>query len=285
MAPTTFILTNSPFVLSQIALASFVPNTSQPHQDAKKPYKVEDSDYSIQPDENFNILISSSSETVVKVLATKFASFFLKHDQDNTLRVTAEQGNVYSLNNPSDLFKKIVFGEEAGESMQIWLENCKQHKVAPRFIVAYRTFIDAQLSRGQHIASHISGKVTAPISTAQGDPSGLADIEAQASRKTNSDVKGDMKTPGERIYAICYRKINISYRNGKIIPSLDQTNKWEPFAGARGEADAEETYAQADMLEEDDNEDCEIYTMRTKEGETLSFGFLPELESEEEMEE
>jgi hypothetical protein len=56
-----------------------------------------------------------------------------------------------------------------------------------------------------------------------GDLSSTADIDVYAGRQTNTDVKGDMKTPGERIYAICCRKIRASCHEGEAMPSLDQT--------------------------------------------------------------
>jgi hypothetical protein len=95
--------------------------------------------------------------------------------------------------------------------MQTWFERYRRLGIQPRFVVAYRTFIDAQVSRSQHGATDISGKGTAPISTAQGDLSGTADIELQAGHRTSKDAKGDMKTPGERIYAICWRLPNLPY--------------------------------------------------------------------------
>jgi hypothetical protein len=277
MAPTTFILTSSPFVLGQIALASFIPNIRQPHQDAKRPYAAKASDYSVQPDDDFEGLINTSSKSFLNIFATKFAAVSFQHDKSSMLHVTAQKGNIYSLNNPNNLFDEIVFGKETGGEMQRWFEHCKRYKTEPRFVVAYRTFIDAQVSSDQHSTTDISGKATAPISTAQGDLSGTADVEIQAGRQTNTDAKGDMKTPGERIYGICYRKINISCHEGKSMPLLEQTNKWKPFAAARGESDVEE-YFQADLLDGDDTGGCNVYETEATGGQKITFG-IPSQES------
>jgi hypothetical protein len=246
-----------------------------------RPYKVKESDYSTQPDDHFDGVISSSSETLFQALATRFASLSLGYGKASKLHITAAKGNIYSLNNPNNLFDEIVFGKEAGEDMQCWFESCKRRKTEPRFVVAYRTFVDAQLSRDKSSTTDISGKVSAPISTLQGDLSGAADFETQAARKTNMDMKGDMKTPGERIYAICYRKINISHHKGKVIPSLIQANTWKPFAKPRGETDVKDEYVQADLLGEDDAEDCEIREMKTADGGTLFFGIRSESAAED----
>ncbi|KXJ84808.1 hypothetical protein Micbo1qcDRAFT_181345 [Microdochium bolleyi] len=264
MAPNTFILTSSPFVLNQIALASFVPNIRQPHQDGKRPYTVKASDYSVQPDVAFDGLINTGSRSFLNVFATRFASFSFQQDKSSMLHVTAQKGRIYSLNSPS----------KTGGGMQEWFEYCKRLRIQPRFVTGYRTFIDADVSRGQHRTTDISGETTVPISTAQGDPSGTADIEVQAGRRTNTDVKGDMKAPGERIYAICYRKVNISRHEGKVTPSLEQTNKWKPFAATRGEPDEE--YFEADLSDTEDAERCDTYEIESTGGEKILFGVSSE---------
>ncbi|KAK4076850.1 hypothetical protein Purlil1_12558 [Purpureocillium lilacinum] len=267
MSPTTFILTSSPFVLNQIALASFIPNIRQPHQDGKKPYTIKPSDYSVQPDDAFDGLINTGSKSFLNIFATRFASFSLQHDKSSMLHVTAQKGRIYSLDNPSSLFQEIVFGPETGGDMQEWLEHCKRLRIQPRFVTGYRTFIDAQVSRGQHLTTDISGQGTVPISTAQGDMFGTADIEVQGGRQMNTDVKGEMNAPGERIYAICYRKINISSHEGKVTALLEQTNKWKPFAVMRGEPDEE--YFQADLSDKEDIERCDTYEIESTQGKAI----------------
>ncbi|KAL3954389.1 hypothetical protein ACCO45_009952 [Purpureocillium lilacinum] len=167
------------------------------------------------------------------------------------LHVTAQKGRIYSLDNPSSLFQEVVFGRETGGDMKEWFEHCKRLRIQPRFVTGYRTFIDARVSRGQHLTTDISGQ----------------DIEAQGGRQTNTDVKGEMSTPGERIYAICYRKINISSHEGKVTASLGQTNKWKPFAVMRGEPDEE--YFQADLSDTEDIERCDTYEIESTKGKAI----------------
>lgn len=269
MASSTFILTSSPFVLSQVALASFVPNIQQPHQDAKRPYTIKNSDYSVQPDDAFDGLISTESKRFLQILATRFAAFSLRHDRSSMLQVKAQRGNIYSLDNPNNLFEEIVFGQETAGNMQAWFDHCKRIGLQPRFVVAYRTFINAKVSHSQHDSTDISGKGTVPISTAHGDPSGLADVELAAGSRANGDEKGDMRTPGERIYAICYRKVIIPSRDGKATPMLEQTNKWKPFAGKRGEPDDD---LRTDAPDRNDDKECDIYEIDNTRGEDIRFG-------------
>lgn len=273
MAPATFILTSSPFVLNQITLGSFIPNIRQPHQDGKRPYTVKASEYSVQPDDAFNGLINISSRSFLNLFATRFATFSFQHDKSSMLRITAQRGRIYSLDNPTSLFEEMVFGQETGEDMKEWFERCKRQKIQPRFVTGYRTFIDGHISRGQHLTADTAGGSTIPISTAQGDLSGTADIEVQAGHRTNTDMKGDAQAPGERIYAICYRKINISSHQGKVEALLEQKNKWEPFAAMRGAVDEE--YFQADLSDNDDVERCDMYEVDPG-GKEVHIGVLSE---------
>ncbi|KAL4756988.1 uncharacterized protein BDW70DRAFT_163957 [Aspergillus foveolatus] len=262
---STFILTSSPLLLSQVTLASFIPDVSQPHQDAKRPYTVSSSDYSVQPDENFDGLVNTSSKSLLDFLLSKFAGIFGGLEKGDSFKVTAGKGNIYSLNSPRDMFASIIASEKHGDQIKLWLEECKLNKQSPRFVVGYRTFIDAELSRSEHVSHHFGGKLNAPTSAAFGDPTGLADVSGQASRKVSKEVKGDACTPGERIYAISYRKIAVSYREGKINATLALKSKWEPFIGARGSLEGSENiHLQADMSGEDDDEDCDTFLIGSR---------------------
>jgi hypothetical protein len=280
MSATTFILTSSPFLPSQVTLASFVPNISQPHQDAKRPYTVRDSDYSIQTDGLFAGQMDSSSKTFLDVLATKLASFSVAREKSNTLKLLAESGKIYTLNNPDDLFEAIVFGAETGPEVRRWLERCRLRRLAPRFVTAYRTFTDATISREEQHGTDVAGGVTAPVSASLGDPLRLADVEMRAGRHTSTGVSSSVETPGERIYAVCYRKIKIrEVFGGGAGPSLDQTNKWKPFAApSRGKVE-EDAYLQAGLSEEDDGDVNELYEATSASRERVQFGVVSDFGS------
>ncbi|KAL3429314.1 hypothetical protein BDV09DRAFT_200714 [Aspergillus tetrazonus] len=249
MQQTTFVLTTSPFTLGQVHLASFVPDVRQPHQDAKR-------------------------FTRLKALASKCLGLSLTRDKGNVLHVTAERGRIFSLNNPASLFEEIVFDGESSDETQMWLEGCQRRGLQPRFVVAYRTFIDARLSRGQHKVTDVSVHGRAPLSTAQGDPSGTGDLAVEAGRTQTTSARGIMGSPGERIYAVCYRKIKLSKEHGKLRGFLEQSTKWRSFATERDD-NGDEEYFQADLAEGDDQEDYELYDVDSNDGGKLIFAIPP----------
>lgn len=274
-APNTFILTSSPFLLSQVTLASFVPTISQPHQDAKRPYGVQESDYSVQADTLFDGQMNTSSKTFFDVLATKFASFSAAHEKSSALKILSDSGKIYSLNNPDELFESIVFGPETGPEMQRWLERCKVRRLAPQFITGYRTFIDASVSREDQRATDVSGSATVPVSSTLGDPLGIADVEIRAGRHASNGVKTSVNAPGERIYAICYRKIKIKeFWGSNAIPSLDHTNRWKPIESLSRTEGEEDTYLEAGLSEGCGQGAAELYEAKSADGKSVMFGIV-----------
>jgi hypothetical protein len=149
--------------------------------------------------------------------------------------------------------------------------------------VGVRTFFDASVSSEGEKANENSVSLTAPISSAQGDPIGLADVEFQAQQKSDDDTKCTMKLKGERVYSICYWKINISKHGGKITPELkSQKNVWRSFNLSRDEEDSheEETF-QADL--EGVDEDVEGWvTYHAEDDDSVCFAFSPGGNSEDE---
>ncbi|KAH6974441.1 hypothetical protein BKA56DRAFT_675873 [Ilyonectria sp. MPI-CAGE-AT-0026] len=288
---SSFILTSAPLLLSQIGLASFIPDISQPYADAKRPYTVSPSEYSDQPDTNFHGLVQASSESLMKVLATRFAGLVVQRESGTTFRVDADQGSLYTLNNPADLFEAILGSLQHGEGVKRALEQWKRRGLAPRFVVGYRTFIDARLARAEAAGHGGSATATAPVGTALGDPTGTIDLTVAAGHRSDSAAQGRTTAPGERIYSIAYRRVRVSTRRGTITATLDQKTKWEPFSGARGEGVEGDVYYEACVAGDDEQEEegCEVFTLGPaagEGGETVRIGVLADDgDSDEEDEE
>jgi len=276
---SSFILTSAPLLLSQVPLASFVPDVSQPYADVKCPYTVSHSEYSVRPDNNFTGLVNTSSESLLQILVTNFADLMVRREQGGTFRVEAKRGNIYTLDSPDDLFTAILAGEEHGEQVKRRLEQWKRRRLAPRFVVGYRTFVNATLAREEHKSHGAGASMKLPIGAVVGDPSGMADIKLGAGHKTNRDAQGQAVLPGERIYAIGYRKIKITTHKGALAATLDLKTKWESFAGARGEGEDEDVYLQADISSANDDDDCEVFVIDPEpgeNGEAVRIGVLSE---------
>ena len=260
MVSRTFILTTSPFTKAQIALASFVPNIKQPHQDSERPYQVTESDYEVQTDEALGFILKSSSESHLKILVTKLFSGGVERDSESKSQVTADSGYIYSLNSPQMLFKNIL----PNESLQRWLEDCKESKISPRFVVGYRTFVDSRLTAGYQKGTSVEGHATVPVGEIMGDPTGITDVGAKAGYAKKHEASAAMTARGERIYAICYRKVKVTSIGKGVAATLAQDNVWEAFAASRGEEDddEEDEFVKAELQGEDDQDGYATFSVQ-----------------------
>lgn len=289
-SPQTFILTSSPYTLSQITLASFVPNIKQPHQDAKRPYVPKESDYTVQSDSLFEGSIDTSSKSFLEILATKFASFSASREKTDVLRILSESGRIYSLNNPDEVFESVLFGsgsdseKGAGGEMQRWLERCRVKRQSPGFVTGFRTFVDASVVREEERKAGVSGGVEVPIGSAVGDFAGLTDLQVRLGREQGKGVRTSASMPGERVYAICYRRIKIRELWGgkKETAELEGKNRWKSVEGLGRGGEEDEIFVVAGL--EGEKEVERRYEVKGGDGEaSVIFGELGEWEEEEEM--
>jgi hypothetical protein len=72
--------------------------------------------------------------------------------------------------------------------------------------------VNAKLHRGKRKAVETSGAAKVPVGKAVGNPSGTADPKLEGGHESSKEVSGDTQTMGERIYAICYRKVNVIFK-------------------------------------------------------------------------
>ncbi|KKY29368.1 hypothetical protein UCDDA912_g10709 [Diaporthe ampelina] len=156
----------------------------------------------------------------------------------------------------------IMASEEHGEDAKRWLEQCKIQGLAPRFVVGYRTFVNAKLSRGEQASNKMRADLTAPIGSLQGDVSGVVDVKAGAAHKASNVIQGEATLIGERVYAIAYRKVRVKSRHGVISGTLHSKTAWEPFSGTRDGGGNGTIYFQADASDVDDGDDCEVVLVR-----------------------
>lgn len=267
MSSPDFIFTTSPFSKDDIPLASLVPDRSTPSTDALIPYKVTDSEYSKNPDKNFDGKIYAATKNWFQLLISRFLSFVLKSEKSAMFHVSAAEGSIYMLRQPRDIFKKIASEDKVKE----FLEEQYVDKQDTWFVIGYRTFVNAKLYREHRKAHEASANAKAPISEVVGDPSGTADAEGEAGHEDLEEVAGDTETTGERIYAICYRKVRITFHKQMIEVKLLRGNQWEPFAKTRGD-DVIDEYLEANLDEEADVEQFHIHKGQTEAGESVIFG-------------
>lgn len=96
-----------------------------------------------------------------------------------------------------------------------------------------------------------------PIGSTVGVPAGGLDAKISAGREAREQVSGVTETSGERIYAICYRRVIITSRKGNLDAKLKSGNIWIP-SPTLGDDEPEDEYIEAQIEDYDDTSSCKI---------------------------
>ncbi|KAK6511198.1 hypothetical protein TWF481_000119 [Arthrobotrys musiformis] len=229
--PRSFILTNRFYTKDGISLGSLVPDRRYPNQDAFVSSDIileNGRDFLVSVDTNFNAFVDArakSSSAFKRALGKLFLPPFVK-GVEGDVRVISKESCVYTLLQPRTLFKKLSQEDHFNE----WLRDGWVSKKTLYFIVGYRTVIDAQFI-GKEIKPSRNRRL----------PAEMAD---------RAKVRYD--TSGERIYAVCFRRVKFEQSTGKKGRVLEQTNKWRIFPKHRGAGGELEEEVSADISDDDE---------------------------------
>ncbi|KAK6524476.1 hypothetical protein TWF281_011384 [Arthrobotrys megalospora] len=223
-----FILTNRFHLKGSISLASIIPDRRYPNQDALKGdiCLEEGRDFSICIDKNFSDFVDSRAKSDSKfknAIGKLFLSPSVKGIEGD-IQVFSEESRVYTLLQPRTVFKRLCSSQNA----KAWLGDACTGKKPVFFVVGYRTLLNAKFV-GKEIKSPRNRRL----------PPGIG----EATR---------YNTNGERIYAICYRRVNfeqIKKGDGEI---LNSTNEWRVFSRHRGTNAEESQVVAADINDQDE---------------------------------
>ncbi|KAK6356068.1 hypothetical protein TWF718_000442 [Orbilia javanica] len=223
-----FILTNRFYPKNSISLGSIVPDRRYPNQDAltAEICLEEGSDFSLSIDKNFSDFVDTraKSDSVFKQAIIKLFLLPLVKGVEGDIQVFSEESCVYLLQQPRELFKRLC----DLPNVKSWLEDACVGKRPVYFIVGYRTVLNARF---------VAKEIKPPRSRRL--PPGVG----QTTR---------YNTTGERIYAICYRKVkfeNLKKGRGEI---LDSTNEWRMFSHHRDAGTEEDQIVVVDISSEDE---------------------------------
>ncbi|KAF3316651.1 hypothetical protein TWF173_001933 [Orbilia oligospora] len=233
---SVFELSSRLYAKEDISLASLIPDRRYPNQDALAEIQLEEwKDYSVSIDRNFSDFVKSnakSNSSFKRALSKIFLSPTVK-EVGGDVQILAEESRVYMMRQPREIFKQL----SGRQSVRDWLTDYYMNSDEDiYFIVGYRTLVNAQF-----VATDL--KVNQKARQSRSHPGPRENYRYE--------------TTGERIYAICFRRVSItSLRNGTPGSMLDSTNYWKTFTEDRGmDMDTEEEILSADLEEEDDLEE------------------------------
>lgn len=252
--PSRLIMSNVPYTLQDIQLASLVPNILNPHQDAlHPPALVAGSDFSWRNQQDVHIWLANTEESLLATQLTRLISLSYSQGMNKTLRLSSCEGRIYELKQPKSLFRRLC----SQDNVKTWLQDGIEDGADSYFIIGFRTFFNAKLSQLSQDESQIFGHAHTPAPIGGKALSDMADVGLTGERNKESIGHEGFVVPGERVYAICYRKIR--FRWFKVHDAknaiLERTNQWIMCSRNRAELDTDSDIVEADLGDEDIGKD------------------------------
>ncbi|KAK6507942.1 hypothetical protein TWF481_006362 [Arthrobotrys musiformis] len=242
LPPSVFELASRLYAKEDISLASLIPDRRYPDQDALVIPELplaEYKDYSVRTDKNFSEFVklkTKSNSGFKKAISKIFLSPAVK-DVGGDVQVLAKESRIYMMNQPRAVFEEL----STQPSVRDWLSNhYLNYGDDVYFVVGYRTLVNAQFVG--------------------------ADLKVDKKARHNRSHPGPREnyryeTTGERVYAICFRRVNIrTLRSGDVSVGTLDPSCWRVFTEDRGmqmdidsDTEMEDDIISADLEDEDDD--------------------------------
>jgi hypothetical protein len=246
---STFILTNRLYSKDDISLASLIPDRRYANQDALIGIAVKEGlDFSVSVDKGFSEFVRMQANTD-SIFRKTISRLFLTPSAKvvgSDMQVLAEESRVYMLRQPKAVFQQLC----SHETVKQWLQEYYSNNGYVHFVVGYRTVLNAQL-----VAKDMGTAVNRRL------PVGIGD-------------RSRYSTTGERIYAICFRKVTIKRFGNVNAEILDSTSQWKVFSDDRRAGVEADEVIEADIEEDDEVGESNLGVFSSEIGDELWTGFL-----------
>jgi len=239
------VLTKVPIPIANVQLGSLVPDFSQPTIDAMPipPLLPSPSDLNLAHQTTYKSLVKTYRKTALRPHLA-FFGFDVSRDQDLELIIESTKGMLYELKSPTAWFSKLC----ADASVQTWMEKRSMDRKSIFFITGYRTFTDARITNTHKRGGEVGGNIDVPadaIAAAAGTGIPIStgmDVGIDGSVKRSTKTEEGYVAPGEQIYAIQYRRVNLSWFQASSIDKarLDDKVYWKDVLKHRGAENGED---------------------------------------------
>jgi hypothetical protein len=250
---TKLILTDVLFTLEDVRLGSLIPNIRNPHQDALAPITaIQGKDYTVRTQKNFKTLLSSEHKSSFTTYFTKLLS--IEHDSASKehLELSSKEGMIYEMNQPKKWFKDLCKLKE----VQDWLQEGIDDGQDTFMIIGYRTLKDAKLEQRGEAASQTKFQADVPIGEAisAAASGGVANVGLKGNHASREEHEDTAEMEGERIYALCYRRVKHSWHEQKSVNNafLQSRNIWRTFSDTRTDDDDDGKFLEVDIEDYDE---------------------------------
>jgi len=244
--PKNLVFTPIPFNLTDIPLATIVPNILTPTEDTLSVITPSPEEIRIRDQGKFNGALESDIATSFFGQITKLFGFSRHNSENHSMTVHSNEGKEYELKSPKTIFRKLCDKEEVLDFLRDGVKN----EEPSWFVTSLRTFTDAkvEIGGGSGKSWSIEGAVPAGqlAGSIGGIPTGKALDVSGGARRTNTLIGDEsFEVKGERVFAIEFRKIIVKKREGNASAKLKEgTAVWKTSLDVRASTEEEEFTAE-----------------------------------------
>ena len=130
------------------------------------------------------------------------------------LELSSKEGVIYEMNQPKKWFRELCKLKE----VQDWLQEGIDDGQDTFMIIGFRTLKDSKLEQRGGATSQTAFNVEAPIGEAISGTSlgGAANVGMKGKHASKEEQEDSAEMEGERIYALCYRRVKHSWQRAEI---------------------------------------------------------------------
>jgi hypothetical protein len=253
--PNATLILNQLLPLDTIGLGYLTLYPQDPAQDAYRPEPglFADGDIVTQRLEDFShILDRTTGSRLHAFLSSAINSTYSSKNVSGT-DISSALCVTRQLRNSEDIFQEICKLPTARR----WLERALRRRQQVYLVVGIKTLTDARIKQEKSRARETEAAVQVPttLAAAAGGvvlPFGDAlDVGVGLSRQKQNDETTSFVAPGEQIFAVQYRKIQVARFSARDIDkaSLELGNSWKIYVEARGGEEAAEEVVDAQVCE------------------------------------
>jgi hypothetical protein len=231
---TQYLFCSVPYNLSDLSLGSFIADPRYPTQDALSVITAKiDVDYLVRAQQDFDGLLDSISTSSFRAQITRLLNLSRSKTTTSSLHLKAKAGSLYELKSPKTFFKLACAEAKARKWLQEGLEQAEDSY----FVVGLRTFHDASVGQSGRRNESLKGNATVPVGDAVKSNTGVStgdalDVNVGGEKTNDIGSRESFRTEGEKVYAICYRKVKLSPRSISDA-TLGKDNVWKLYSDQR----------------------------------------------------
>ncbi|KAI9674028.1 MAG: hypothetical protein M1829_003871 [Trizodia sp. TS-e1964] len=232
-AKSDFFLLANALTPDAVPLGTLIPAITQPHQDGlpSPPHLTQGSDY----------------------LLSRLLQLSADDESGSTHQFAAREAYLYALTKPRRVFVALCAPPDVRDYVREEVEAGARHLF---FVTGYCTFVDARIEKEVGARGTMGVRVDVPVGDillGPGAAAGLADVVAGAGHSHEYEQVKRFTTPGERIYALSYRRVKFQwFSRGDIDKAeLKESNCWIMTPDTKVDNDEDAEVVKADLEEVD----------------------------------